>query len=216
MGFTPHPSDPNVLFGSGHPVAGGNMGFIKSIDKGKTWRKLADGVDGPVDFHQMDVSKADPNIVVGVSGGLQISRNGGRSWQKIGPAPDGLIDLAASANDTDTFYGATRRGLVRSTDGGRSWQAAHLLRQTATMVHVSHDGSVYAYQIGSGLMRTSEPGLNWRVLTNDFGVAYILHLAADRANLKVLYAITTNQQTRAQAILTSRDGGKTWRNLGEK
>jgi hypothetical protein len=51
MGFTPHPTEPGVLFGSGHPTAGGNLGFMVSIDGGKTWTKRADGVGGPVDFH---------------------------------------------------------------------------------------------------------------------------------------------------------------------
>lgn len=145
MGFTPHPSDPNLLYGSGHPVGGGNMGFIRSRDKGKTWQKLSNGVGGPVDFHQLDISKADPNIIVGMSRGFQMSRDGGRSWKMIAPGPQGLIDLAASAKDTDTFYAATRRGLVKSKDGGRSWKPAHIVQRTATMIHVGADASVYAY-----------------------------------------------------------------------
>jgi len=215
MGFTPHPTDPNVLFGSGHPTDGGNMGFITSTNRGKTWKKLADGVDGPVDFHQMDVSKADPNVVVGNYQGLQMSRNGGYSWKKIGPGPDGLIDLAASAKDTNTFYAATRRGLAKTTDGGRSWKPAHLARRTSTMVHVTSDATVYAYQIGTGLIKTSEPSVIWRVVNNNFGQAYILHLAVDPTNAALLYAITSNQKTRAQAVVASRDGGKTWKNLGK-
>jgi hypothetical protein len=59
MGFTPHPTDPHTLFASGHPEGGGNLGFIASTDGGRVWTKLADGVGGPVDFHQMDVSKAE-------------------------------------------------------------------------------------------------------------------------------------------------------------
>ena len=82
------------------------------------------------------------------------------------------------------------------------------------MVHVAADASVYAYQIGTGFMKTSEPGLNWRVLSNNFGQAYMLHLAVDPENAMLLYAITSNQQTRTQAIVTSRDGGKTWKTLG--
>ncbi|MDA1098564.1 MAG: exo-alpha-sialidase [Proteobacteria bacterium] len=216
MGFTPHPTDPNVLFGSGHPTGGGNMGFITSTNRGKTWKKLSDGVDGPVDFHQMDVSKADPSIIVGMSGGLQMSRDGGHSWTKIGPGPAGLIDLAASAKDINTFYAATQRGLAKSTDGGKSWKPAHLVSRTATMVHVTSDATVYAYQIGTGLIKTSEPKLVWPVVNNNFGQSYIAHLAVDPANTKLLYAITGNQQTRAQSILSSLDGGKTWKNLGEK
>ena len=63
MGFTPHPTDPSLLYASGHPVGGGAMGIIMSVDGGKTWRRIADGVDGPVDFHQMDVSQADPQVI---------------------------------------------------------------------------------------------------------------------------------------------------------
>lgn len=216
MGFTPHPSDPDILYGSGHPVGGGNMGFISSRDRGKTWKKLSDGVDGPVDFHQMDVSKADPNIIVGMSRGLQMSRDGGRSWKKVGPGPDGVIDLAASAKDASTFYAATRRGLVRSKDGGRTWKPAHLVRRPTTMVHVTAPGVVYAFQIGTGLMKTTEPGLNWRIVNNDFGQSYMLHLAADPTNAERLYAITRDPQQSTQAVHISRDGGRTWNNLGKK
>ncbi len=94
---------PSVLYASGHPASGGNLGFIISIDGGKSWAKLADGVGGPVDFHQMDVSKADPKVIYGLYGGLQRSADGGRSWSKVGPAPDGLIDIAASGQDADTL-----------------------------------------------------------------------------------------------------------------
>jgi len=79
MGFTPHPADPYALYASGHPAGGGNLGFIVSRDGGKSWSKLAEGVGGPVDFHQMDVSKANPSVVYGVFGDLQKSADGGRS-----------------------------------------------------------------------------------------------------------------------------------------
>ena len=58
--------------------------------------KLSDGVNGPVDFHQMDISKADPAIVWGNYGGLQRSRSGGATWERVADASGGLIDIAAS------------------------------------------------------------------------------------------------------------------------
>lgn len=215
MGFTPHPTDPEVLFGSGHPVGGGNMGFITSSDGGKNWRKIADGVDGPVDFHQMDVNKADPMIVVGISGGLQISRDGGLEWSMIGPAPEGVIDIAASGIDANTFYAATRNGLMRSTDGGGTWTAAHTLRRPATLVHTTSDGTLNAFQIGGGLLRTNEKSLRWRRVNDDFGDAYIAHMAVAPGDENVLFAITIDPNTRAQAIVASQDGGETWSALGE-
>jgi photosystem II stability/assembly factor-like uncharacterized protein len=85
----------------------------------------------------MDVSPAEPETIYGAYGGsLQISRNGGKEWQVVGPAPEGLIALAASSKDPGTLYAATQSGLLKSDDGGRTWQDAYSLRQPATMVHV--------------------------------------------------------------------------------
>jgi len=214
MGFTPHPTDPAILYASGHPTNGGNLGFITSSDGGKSWSKLADGVGGPVDFHQMDVSNANPNFIVGISGGLQVSKDGGRSWKMVGPAPKGTIDLAASASDANTILAATQRGIVRSTDGGRSWNAAHLILRPTTMIESVADGTLYAFQIGTGLIRTTEPNWNWQLVSNDFGDAYILHLAVDPSDKQKLYVVTFDSKTRAQAILASRDGGTTWTKFG--
>jgi hypothetical protein len=44
MGFTPHPTDPDTLYASGHPAEGSNLGFIASTDGGRTWTLLAAGV----------------------------------------------------------------------------------------------------------------------------------------------------------------------------
>jgi photosystem II stability/assembly factor-like uncharacterized protein len=83
------------------------------------------------------------------------------------------------------------------------------------MVHVTAQGVVYAYQIGTGLMKTTEPGLNWRIVNNKFGQTHMVHLAADPKNADLLYAITTNQQPRGQSVIISHDGGKSWKALGE-
>ncbi len=130
MGFTPHPNDPTVFYASGHPSAGGNLGFITSTDGGVTWKQLSKGARGPVDFHQMDVSKADPSVIYGVySGVVQVSRDAGTTWQMVGPAPDGMIALAAGAKSADAVYAATNTRLEVSRDGGKTWQPAYLLKR---------------------------------------------------------------------------------------
>jgi len=217
MGFTPHPVDPSVLYASGHPAGGGNLGFIASEDGGRSWSQLAEGVGGPVDFHQMDISPADPKTIYGAyAGQLQVSRDGGGSWELVGPAPDGLIDLAASTHDTSMLYAATQGGLLKSEDSGRTWQDAYWLRQPATMVHVSPDGAVYAFVVGTGLIQTMEPKLSWQTVSKDaFGGDYVLHFAVDPTSHSKVYAISFDPQTKEQAVLTSDDAGKTWAPLAK-
>jgi hypothetical protein len=175
----------------------------ESEDGGRSWSQLSVGVGGPVDFHQMDVSPADPKTIYGAYGGnLQISRDGGQEWEVVGPAPQGLIDLAASAKDPSTLYAATQVGLLKSEDGGRTWQDAYWLRQPATMVHVAPGGAVYAFVVGTGLIETAEPKLSWQsVSEHGFDRDYVLHLAVDPASHNKLYAITINPQEKVQAVL---------------
>jgi photosystem II stability/assembly factor-like uncharacterized protein len=211
MGFTQHPTDAKTLYASGHPAQGGNLGFIMSSDAGKTWRQVSPGARGLVDFHQMDVSKADPKVVYGVYGGLQISRDSGRTWELTGTLPDEMLDLAASARAADTLYAATRKGLLISTDTGKSWRPAYLLQRPASMVHVLGDGSVSAFVVGTGLIKATEPSLTWATLSNAFGDRYLLHFAADPQDAAKMYAVTQHSE-----ILTSMDGGKTWQPFGPK
>lgn len=209
MGFTLHPTDATSLYASGHPERGGNLGFVASTDGGKTWTMQSPGIGGPVDFHQMDVSKADPSVIYGVHGGLQVSHDGGHNWSLVAPAPDGLIDMAASSIDPERLYAATEQGLLVSENGGRAWNPAHLLRRPVSMIEVATDGSVYAFMLGSGLLRVEEPSLNWQTLSNGFGDRYLLHFAVDPKDPASLYASTHRNE-----LLSSDDGGRTWRQLG--
>ena len=211
MGFTPHPADPDTFFASGHPATGGNTGFIISEDGGRTWRQRTQGVNGPVDFHQMDVSRSDPKVIYGVYGGLQVSRDGGHSWEMRAAAPAALFDLAVSSTDADRLYAATRGGLLVSEDGGESWQPAHFNTSPATMVQTTARNSVYAFVAGLGLLRGAEGSLRWESVSNSFGERYLLHLAADPTDPDTLYVVTSESE-----VLESHDDGATWRAVGGK
>lgn len=206
MGFTPHPTEQKIFYASGHPAGGGNLGFIQSTDGGRTWKKLSAGVGGPVDFHQMDVSRADPNLIYGIFRGLQISEDGGNTWKMAAKVPSGLIDLAASSRDKQTLYAGTKKGLLISRNRGETWQPAHFNRSPASMVQAAGDGSVYAFVGGLGLLRSPDDSMSWVPLNNSFGDAYLLHLATDPNYPDILYAITNKKE-----VLASQDGGLTWK-----
>jgi BNR/Asp-box repeat len=205
MGFNPHPGDPNTLYASGHPSTGGNLGFIASSDQGNTWKQISPGVNGPVDFHQMSVSPADPSTIYGSYQGLQISQDGGKSWKVVGPAPAKLIDLAASANNVGMSYAATEAGLLVSSDAGRSWKPL-IEGAPVTLVEVTPDGMLYAYVVGRGLVHTKEGSPQFETVGNDIGGGFLIHLAADPTTPNRLFAATGKGR-----ILSSTDQGRTWK-----
>lgn len=211
MGFSPDPADPLGYYASGHPAGGGNSGFLRSADGGATWKQLSPGVGGPVDFHQMDLSPAEPKTIYGSYGELQVSRDGGLSWTVAGTAPAGLIALAASSLKADQLYAATKQGLYVSADAGASWQPLEFAGEVVSTVKVGADGSLLAFVLGRGLMKASEskPG-EWTLLSNGFARAIPLHIAIDPANAHHL-ALTTQDN----GVLESIDGGVTWMPFGK-
>lgn len=209
MGFTPHPTDPKILFASGHPQGGGNLGFIKSTDSGKSWQQIAPGVDGPVDFHQLAASPGNPDVLYGSYGAIQASRDGGKTWAVAGEAPARLIDLAVSPANPDTVYAATEDGLMVSRDAARSWQPI-LAGAPVTTVELTSDGTIYAFVPGRGLLRATETAPDFETLGEGPDPAgYILHLAVDQQSPQRMVAVTGTS-----AIVVSGDAGAKWAVLG--
>tara|TARA_R110002051_G_scaffold159157_2_gene230528 strand:+ start:1970 stop:2833 length:864 start_codon:yes stop_codon:yes gene_type:complete len=179
MGFSTHPAENGRYWASGHPIAGGNIGVIESVDGGETWSKIAEGVGGPVDFHQMTVSGANPEVLYGVHHGasLQTSTDAGRSWEEIGLLPDGIIDLAASGISPDALYAATNSGLFKSEDAGRTWVRIYETSAPVSSVHVDVNG-VHAFVLGVGVVHSPETELDFAVVADDFEDTYLLHLTS--------------------------------------
>lgn len=212
MGFSPDPADALSYYASGHPAGGGNSGFLHSSDGGATWKELSPGVDGPVDFHQMDVSSLDPKTIYGSYGQIQVSRDGGSTWAITGNPPDKLIAIAASSLKSQRLYAATQDGLHVSEDAGASWTALAFEGEVVSTVKVGSGNVLYVFVLGRGLMRTIEDsGGEWTPLSNDFGDAIPLHLAIDGRNDQHL-ALTTH----ANDVLESLDGGASWRSFGKR
>ncbi|MGQ7794052.1 WD40/YVTN/BNR-like repeat-containing protein [Faunimonas sp. B44] len=209
MGFNAHPNEPGILFASGHPAVGGNLGFVVSNDAGRSWRQVSPGVNGPVDFHQMAVSALDPDVIYGSHGGIQVSRDGGKTWRIAGPDPARLIDLAASADDPDVLYAATELGLLVSRDGARTWTPI-LQGMPVSLVEVTSDGTIYAFLFGQGLLRASEPAASFATISDGFGESYLLHLAVDPGDPNRLFAASSDGE-----ILHSIDQGRTWGRLAD-
>ncbi|WP_052951775.1 WD40/YVTN/BNR-like repeat-containing protein [Devosia soli] len=200
MGFTA--ATDGRLFASGHPATGGNIGVIGAANADGAWRHLSDGQNGPVDFHAMSVSPADGQTLYGSFRGIQVSRDGGGTWEVSGPGPAELIDLAAAPDAPGHVYAGTMAGLFESEDFGRTWSEVTAAGGPVTALETRADGNLYAFVAGRGLMRLEAEEL---VAVGEVTDMVLLHLGFDPDDQNRVVAVTTES-----AVLSSLDGGKSW------
>lgn len=205
MGYSATPQT-GTAYASGHPATGGNIGVIRTQDGGATWQHVADAVGGPVDFHNIEVSRADPSVIFGVGhdGAVQRSADGGLSWEVAGQTPERLIDIATSATDAATIYAATEGGLSVSRDNGATWAALTTTDAPVTTVDSGADGVVRAVVLGLGLVAFDAAGVA-TTLTTQVPDDYLLFLASTHADPHRMVALSAKGR-----LVVSDDGGATW------
>lgn len=199
------PEAGNVFYGGVSTPAGTSRGLMVSKDGARTWSVLSRVADPSVTFATLTISPADPDVLYGAGPVFHVSRDGGRSWSEGTMPADRIFDLAASATHANMVYAATTAGLMRSEDGGGSWQPVFAAPAATTMVHVTPQGTIFAFVVGQGLVRATESALEWTVLHNAFGRYVVRHLAVDPAAANRLFAVTDNSE-----VIASEDGGVTW------
>jgi len=92
-----------------------------SQNSGRTWRILARRISAPRGAHAVAASRGVIYLNRGTA--LQRSDNGGANWESR-PAGFVIQSIAVDAADPDVVYAATEdRGVLRSTDGGRTWSS---------------------------------------------------------------------------------------------
>lgn len=206
MGFSLHPKDPKVMYASGHPPTGGNLGFIRSTDGGVTWRKLA--LSGQVDFHAMTVVPPNPDIIYGwdiMSMRLYKTTDGGNNWKTIdAKGLSGVIQLVADTKDSDRLYAATDEGLYVSFDGGSTWTPSQQLKGSV-VVSVSVDpkdnGIIYAVAYKKGLYKTSDAGRTWTLMHTELNPQNPQHISIDPSNPQIIFLASSKE------VYRSIDGG---------
>ncbi len=210
MGFSPHPTLPNVFFSSGHLARGGNIGFQKTTDGGVSWGKISTGLGGTVDFHSMTVSQVNPDIVYGFFGGkLQRSTDGGRSWEYIKGiiAP---ISLSSDPVKENVLYASTQNGVQVSEDKGDSWKSiSPQLEGGAVSVFVVDPQTpahtlAFSEKLG-GMGKSVDGGVSWQKLPETFGGEAVFYLSFSKSEMSIIYALTN-----ANSVYKSTNNGDSW------
>lgn len=171
--------------------------------------------------------------------GVYKTTDGGKTWEQIlyVDAGTGCSDVVMDPNDPNVLYasmwefrrtawsfnsGGTKSALYKSTDAGKSWNKIHKgfpdgkLGRIAIAVAPSDSTILYSVletenESDKGLYRSDDAGKNWKQLNGDFGLVvrpfYFSRIVVDPRNPEVVVKAGFNGSI-------SRDGGKTFKNLG--
>ena len=159
MGFTV--VGPDHFQASGHPTLNDDvpplLGLIESTDGGQTWDSVS--LLGEVDFHALRVAHDRVYGWSSSDGTFMVSEDG-EEWDRRSTAP--IFDFVVDPDDPDAILATVSESfdeirLVRSSDGGRSWEdvvgppVAQLAWETADRLWgVGIEGSVWRSSDGGG------------------------------------------------------------------
>jgi hypothetical protein len=88
----------------------------------------------------------------------------GQARVKLSAAGSGARCLAVDPDDPKTVYAGTGAGVLKSTDGGESWDRARLDGDVFSIAVSAADGAVYAGTEPSALFRSDDDGGTWEEL----------------------------------------------------
>lgn len=149
--------------------------------------------------------------------GVEVSRDGGLSWQPLALAGEADFHAAAqSLSDPQVIYGwnvTGRTGLYRTRDGGRTWAylgGRGLSGVFSLAVHPLDPGTVFAATV-QGLVASRDGGERWQNFDGLLGRVAVTAVAFHPREPQQVYAYAASPEL---GFLHSADGGRTWNPLG--
>ena len=130
--------------------------IYRTKDKGRTWRKVSEsneymtnhsGTYGWV-FGQIRVDPSDENTIYSLGLGLNVSRDGGKSFAELRGMHGDHHGLWIDPKEPSTLYNANDGGFYSSEDAGRTWRFA-VRAGGAQFYNVTLDNSTPAWAYGS-------------------------------------------------------------------
>lgn len=216
MGFSMHPTQPHILYASGHAQIGGNMGVIKSKDSGQTWRSVFKGLRGEVvDFHSMVISPVDPKILIGYfAGNVYLTEDGEKTWRlSSGRLPTGPCwnapCLAADTKRRTKVYAGTYQGIYATDDLGESWSLISPGFFGGVIAHPKDNNVLYAFSM-QGVIKSEDRGHAWNFKNTGLTLSkneFIFGFSFDTNDPNTIYASTD------QKIFKTENAGESWRRI---
>jgi photosystem II stability/assembly factor-like uncharacterized protein len=211
-----HPNDPNTLFAACWELKGSQGWLFKSEDGGKTWISLSLGA-----YHSavraIAIAPSEPDVIaLGISEGVILSSDGGKSWERISRGYRSLHNVESMAfdpRDSKKLYVGTWRLGFRTQDRGAKWEPIHEgmsfdSDMFSLLVNPDNPQILYASAC-TGIYRSDSAGTIWKKLAAGLpkDANRTRTLLIDPVDSSTLYAGTT------VGLFISKDGGASWTRL---
>ena len=193
------PRDPNVVYATsmGHVFKpNSERGVYKTIDGGKTWKKIL-FVDSNTGANNIVMDSKNPNVLYATM------------WQ-------------AQRTEWALTSGGPGSAIYKTTDAGKTWKkistnpgfAKGMLGKMGVAVAPNNSNVVYAIAQAKdgGVFRSDNAGATWTRVNDEWKLRqrafYYMAIYVDPTNWKVAYAPNVD------SVFKTTDGGHTWKPLG--
>jgi hypothetical protein len=199
MGWAIDPKDPSRHYLGGHP------GFRVSTDGGRSFTMRNQGLPA-TDVHGLGRDPASGRLYAAVVGrGLLASDDQGATWTVVNPAVQTMGPILIDPKDAKTLYLSDMQNLLRSTDGGRSWQPLGAI-PGAMWITSSADGSTFLAAAGGQVLRSTDAGRTFTA-AGPPPMAVAAVALADRSGQRLYAAGLDGERA---VVFRSDDGGAHW------
>ena len=187
-GFVINPKKEGVMYSSGYPPTGGNLGFRMSTDSGNTWKtispvtgkssiktvSLLSGIN-PIAFNSIAISPVNSEILYGSSEDgdiLYMTNDEGKTWSAKTAIPSKIKikSIVASPSDPNNVFIGTNSGIFYSTDKGNNWTKvkSELMREsTITGLGFNQDNELFAYVMPNTAAEEGNNNQNGYIIKSD-------------------------------------------------
>ncbi len=122
IGLAISPADPEIIYAMVEAAEGG--GFFRSDDRGASWQKQSGYATSGNYYCEIFAHPTEPNTVVAMDVFNQVSRDGGKSWNRLGEQFKHVDNhvIWIDPDDTSYFLAGCDGGVYESFDAGATWK----------------------------------------------------------------------------------------------
>jgi photosystem II stability/assembly factor-like uncharacterized protein len=184
-------------------------GLLKSTNAGSRWRSIRRGLEGYDTTSSLHIDPRNSQILYTLAANTQQGRlfktvDGGAKWSPIDTPEDAVFySFALDPNQPSTLYLGVLEGILRSRDGGKTWDET-LGAPEGTQFRVwAGAATVITAPFGGGFFRSADRGDHW---TPARGIRALssMHLAVAPGHLYTLSVTPGAVEQRSD------DQGRTW------